>query len=328
MQESDSTETQNEELTKAFQPLYADLGVKDVREIPLLAHYTSTVVMESILKNEEIWLANPLYMNDHEEIGFGVIEGRAKVISSSKIKEAFTDERFYEQFQKSYYFAYAGFAEEQALDIFVLCFSEHHKLDIDGRLSLWRSYGADASGACIVFDPTKIETDADVPFVFLKVAYAPKDSRLSMIDAIIDNFCSLLKALPQSDFVAHHAAYCLFDRILLFSLFNKHIGFSEEDEWRLVYRRNIDEKNNYSGMIGYWLGKRGIEPKLKLKLRTLADFQPNGLELDQVVDRILLGPTATGTPSMKMVQRMLDLLGKSRLRNRVHSSSIPYRPTS
>jgi hypothetical protein len=33
----------------------------------LLAHYTSIPVLEAILRNNEIWLSNPLFMNDMEE---------------------------------------------------------------------------------------------------------------------------------------------------------------------------------------------------------------------------------------------------------------------
>ena len=35
---------------------------------PLLAHYTSISNLEKILKDDEIWLSNPLFMNDLEEV--------------------------------------------------------------------------------------------------------------------------------------------------------------------------------------------------------------------------------------------------------------------
>jgi len=42
---------------------------------PLLAHYTSVEVAEQIIKNEEIWLSHPFYMNDLEELRFGMLLG-------------------------------------------------------------------------------------------------------------------------------------------------------------------------------------------------------------------------------------------------------------
>ena len=44
---------------------------------PLLAHYTSITVLESILRNEQLWFSNPLFMNDTQEIRFGINEGIA-----------------------------------------------------------------------------------------------------------------------------------------------------------------------------------------------------------------------------------------------------------
>ena len=42
---------------------------------PLLAHYTSIEVIEKIIKNEEIWLSLPFYMNDLSELRFGMLQG-------------------------------------------------------------------------------------------------------------------------------------------------------------------------------------------------------------------------------------------------------------
>ena len=42
---------------------------------PLLAHYTSAANFELIVRNEELWLSHPFYMNDHEELRWGVEHG-------------------------------------------------------------------------------------------------------------------------------------------------------------------------------------------------------------------------------------------------------------
>ena len=46
-----------------------------IEKRPLLAHYTSIGVLEQIMKEGEVWLSNPLYMNDLEEVRFGVQQG-------------------------------------------------------------------------------------------------------------------------------------------------------------------------------------------------------------------------------------------------------------
>ena len=52
------------EIFQLFNSLYDDVEDSDRFEItkPLLAHYTSLSVLESILKNDEVWFSNPLLM--------------------------------------------------------------------------------------------------------------------------------------------------------------------------------------------------------------------------------------------------------------------------
>jgi hypothetical protein len=67
----------DQEIYDSFQPLWGDFGdyqwMLDNR--PLLAHYTSMQTLEQIMKNEEIWFSNPLFMNDLEEMRFGMNMG-------------------------------------------------------------------------------------------------------------------------------------------------------------------------------------------------------------------------------------------------------------
>ncbi|MFM8747851.1 MAG: DUF2971 domain-containing protein [Aestuariivirga sp.] len=279
----------DDEIRNIFLNLFDDSGPSDLESVPLLAHYTNAEVLESILKNEEIWLANPLYMNDQQEIRFGVIEGRDKVLASIEIKKAFSSAALYKTFTASFEYAYKSFADEQALDVFVLCFSAHRKNDYDGRLSMWRGYGGNASGACIVFDPKKVPEAEGVPFIFSSVVYASTVDRFLWIDKLIQRFCDLLVGTSLTETVALHAGHYLFERLKLFSLFNKHIGFFEEEEWRLVYRLDMDTSGKYKEMIDYKVGARGLEPKLKLKLRALTDFGSDGIIIENLIDRIILG---------------------------------------
>jgi hypothetical protein len=57
-----------------YDPLHEDFGVSDRldKSPPLLAHYTSVQVAEQIIKNEEIWFSHPFYMNDLEELRYGM----------------------------------------------------------------------------------------------------------------------------------------------------------------------------------------------------------------------------------------------------------------
>jgi hypothetical protein len=42
---------------------------------PLLAHYTSISTIEKIINSNELWFSNSLFMNDWEELRFGMNTG-------------------------------------------------------------------------------------------------------------------------------------------------------------------------------------------------------------------------------------------------------------
>jgi hypothetical protein len=71
-------------------PLWADIQEKDEfwSVQPHLAHYTSVANIERILASNEIWLSNPLYMNDHEEVAFGIHQGLRAVTESAEVARA------------------------------------------------------------------------------------------------------------------------------------------------------------------------------------------------------------------------------------------------
>ncbi|MBN9437157.1 hypothetical protein [Bosea sp. (in: a-proteobacteria)] len=64
------------DLTDAFRALFSDIPENSLEhDRPLLAHYTSIDALNKILTSNEIWLANPLFMNDHEELRWGILNG-------------------------------------------------------------------------------------------------------------------------------------------------------------------------------------------------------------------------------------------------------------
>jgi hypothetical protein len=67
-----------QEIGAAYGPLYARFEnmTRLLSDPPLLAHYTSIPVLENILEEETVWFSNPLFMNDVEEMRFGLVEGR------------------------------------------------------------------------------------------------------------------------------------------------------------------------------------------------------------------------------------------------------------
>lgn len=72
------------EIFKLFEPPFADLRGDDCfpKYRPLLAHYPSISVLEAILRSNEVWFSNPLFMNDMEEVRFGINAGASLFLAS------------------------------------------------------------------------------------------------------------------------------------------------------------------------------------------------------------------------------------------------------
>lgn len=307
-------------------PLWDDIGEKDQFNIkkPLLAHYTSIPVFEEILRNNEIWFSNPLFMNDIEEVRYGIITGEAIVRNNPVLKSSLKTIDRNNLFQFHFNKLYNDFSTNQVMDTYVLCLSEHNPQDLDGRLSMWRGYGKSGDGIAIVIDTSKLELIKGSPFIFSKVSYATTEQRNNFLENLILKLASILENTPIPDKSLAFVAFMLFERIKQFSLFTKHYGFHEEDEWRVVYTKGYYENHKIDTMFSYWVGPRGLEPKLKFKLNPI-DGLTGDISLINLVDRLILGPTASSPLTLATLYRVCDLLGFSELKNKICTSTIPFR---
>lgn len=295
---------------------------------PLLAHYTSISTLEKIVSTNQVWLSNPLYMNDLEELRFGMNAGAddfrasqhlAQVCGSSE-KHAFLVKRFDELF--------SNFDSNHALDTYVMCLSEHTPGKNDGLLSMWRGYGADGNGVAIVFDTAKLNPNEASPLIVGKVKYQSHPARLEWIDRKLYELSQVLATTQLTEDDLSLAAHVFIERLKLFALFTKHDGFSEEQEWRIVYMNERDPQGLMRPMFGYAITGRGVEPKLKLEFSRLAQVLGTGVTLESLVDLIILGPSISSTLSGNSVRRMLTIAGQEDLATLVTASSIPYRATT
>lgn len=315
------------EIWSAFGPLWDDIKQEAhfPQKRPLLAHYTSLQTLESIIGNGEIWFSNPLLMNDFEEVRFGMINGRDEVLSNIMIKEAFETEVRYNNFLQQFNARFKNFDEKEAIDLYVFCLSEHDPSDSDGRLSLWRGYGADGKGAALVIDTNNVPADDKLPLVVAPVQYATAQERLDWINNTLNSFSKIVQATEIPEDKIWLSAHALFERIYLFSVFSKHKSFDEEKEWRLAYIPHRDTVTLVGDQLSYFLGANGLEPKLKLNIEKLGVKLGTPMSIETLVHSIILGPQASSLISRAMMVRMLKELHKESLVQVLRSSSIPYR---
>jgi hypothetical protein len=318
----------NETIDRLFAPLWADVRHEDSFEVqkPLLAHYTSLEVLEKIIQSNEIWLSNPLLMNDVEELKFGILESVPRILGSEAIQSACQTPARAELFRNHFGSYFNQFANVQALDTYVFCFSEHSRGDNDGLLSMWRGYGGNGRGVAVVFDTSQIEPTEPSALILAKAHYLTAEQRLQWIDGAISTFSKLLASATVPDEKLHVAAHNLSERIKIFALYTKHPGFSEEREWRIAYVRSRDTDHRFKSLCGYVVGAKGIEPKLKLKIAPMDGVTTGPLSLERLIERIILGPSQSSPLAYGTVTRTLEQQGKSVLVNRVKTSGIPLRP--
>ncbi|TAK47534.1 MAG: DUF2971 domain-containing protein [Xanthobacteraceae bacterium] len=256
-----------DQIAKILEPynvLYASIETKTSPSEPiLLAHYTSVQVVEQILKNNEIWFANPLYMNDLDEMRAGLLLG-SQIFPEFAQQADGSAERTTRliQFYNHYL---AHLSTEVALDTYVFCLSEHPPGDTDGRLSMWREYGNKGNGAALVINTQKIHYQSHDPIILTKVTYKTNTEREQVLRTQLKSWAKLTKDANLSDDQLYLAAYAAFGFVKAVALITKHTGFNEENEWRAVYVPERDPLGYLKPCLDYFVGPRGVEPKLKYK---------------------------------------------------------------
>ncbi|MDH2357669.1 DUF2971 domain-containing protein [Bradyrhizobium sp. SSUT112] len=315
-------------LLDRFDGVYERLRTPIDGNQPLLAHYTSIRVLESILSKSEIWFANPLFMNDLQEMRYGLDGGTRFFSNLANLKIAGGTNTRAEILQKAYFHYFRHFDEHQAFDTYIFCLAEHDPQDNDGLLSMWRGYGQHGNGAAVVFDPSKVTMVPTSPLLITKVNYVSNEERLNEIDSVLGDWSTTTTGLQLSDDKLHLASYVAFSLIKGLALRTKHTGFSEEREWRVIYYPDRDTTNALKPYLHYHIGERGVEPKLKYKIGHIAGISADDLALERLLDRVILGPSLSSPLAKRSVERMLENIGRSQFKDLLRSSTIPLRPVS
>jgi len=315
------------EVHQAFEPLYSDIKpeAQFFNALPLLAHYTTIQTIERIIQSKQMWFSNPLYMNDIDEVRFGLIEGESAITSSQALSDACGSPDRKKLFMDAYGHYSRHYIEDHLADTYVLCFSRHEPTDNDGLLSMWRGYGGNGNGAAIVIDTAKLNALPTSSLILAHVEYATTQTRRDWLAALVTQFSGILAAQNLPDEQIHIAASALLNRVKLAALFSKHKGFDEEKEWRVVYMRERDQYKVFDPMLSYMTSARGIEKKLKFKITHQPGATSEDLSLSKVVDRIILGPTISSPNAAAAFKRMLAEHGEPDLIARVFASTIPFR---
>lgn len=304
---------------------------------PYLAHYTSLCVLEQIMKNDEIWFSHPSFMNDLQEMEFGIGVGTRLFFEFSLTHEFEDACGSYSRAQniRNFFAGHASnFDMRDASEIYVFCLSNHDESPgnsqyaDDGLLSMWRGYGANGNGAALVFKTDFLRLRVDSPLVFAKVSYLSNQERRPLLLEKLKQALSVVKNNTIPEDMLPIVAEWFFMIVKFFALRTKHKGFLEEQEWRIIYLPDLDRQQLLSPHISYYIGPKGIEPKLKMKLEPLKLDPRETWTFHSILHKVILGPSFSSPLAAEAVRKMLKAAGKEDFSEKLCVSGIPFRAPS
>lgn len=252
-----------------------------VNEIPeSLYHYTDSAGLHGLLIKNSIWLTSFKFMNDNRELVHGMeILGR-------KFEEFLNDGDYDADFIQTCRNVWA-FVLEEANDPdikpYIFCLSQ--KKD---HLSQWRGYGDFGRGFCVEFKYNELNTLDQQGIIIGKVQY---DERMfeALCADLVQNWLGLCLSDAQVNYniissanmrnlalLFMQAAYALCIKF-------KHVGFHEEEEWRL-----------------FTFIHRG-SPKLKYRAHRfgVADYHELIIDPLRMVTEVMSGPVGPAASYLK-----------------------------
>jgi Protein of unknown function (DUF2971) len=313
-----------------FQPAHAKRLLQLGNKRRDLVHYTSASNAMRILRNARVTLRNASLMNDFSEIDHGekcVLQawhsdlGRGKSTPySGKLAKILNS--ISPTILPAIEHEYDRNLAARKSDTFILSLAEHDDKREGrlGRLSMWRAYGG-RTNVAIVVDPTYLYGEAAGGAYSAPVIYSAVDSFTAqffkpLVESIEENYAEISKL--DRDYIVE----CLAFTLSSMSMTTKHPGFSEEQEWRIIYApwQNSDAK-----VASEILDIAGIPQKVQyVKLDGSADLSGK-LTVSEILKKIIIGPTEN---PWILYEAFVNELQKSGVKNpdsKVIVSDIPIR---
>ncbi|MDL2409975.1 DUF2971 domain-containing protein [Rhizobium calliandrae] len=284
-------------------------------------HYTSADTALKIIANEEVWMRKSTCMNDFNEIehGFSCLR-----LAYAEHKERFTAliEPSFPEFSKKLEDHFNGWLPSIRNSTYISCISEHENSeDLNGRLSMWRAYGGPTGVAIVVRSEPFLRPSDALQAYTSPVAYL-SEAQFSIefantLDGFEQNF-ALIVQLSEEQLLGH-----MFEVFRMAVLCTKHPGFAEEKEWRIVYSPSMYESTRIKPDIFTF---NGVPQKIfKIPLKSVESEGLVGIEVAQLIDRIIIGPTSFPVEIKEALGTVLQTRGIENPYGMIWMSEIPLR---
>lgn len=316
-------ESDIEKLKKIFHCDYHKRMEELKKSTNKLVHYTSASAGLKILQNKEMWMRRVSCMNDFSEVQ----HGKDLFIDLWKNTEKNIVQKLTSLFGDNgdVFNEVMGELEKisafNILHSYITCFSEHlESEDKYGRLSMWRGYGK-GTGIALVLKKDIFYSEYDeIDITTSPVAYLNEADIENKFDSLVENLERNkqeinFKNIPREDLDSFLRTWL---EVLILSI--KHPAFCEEKEWRVIsFEKAKGIKKDIIDLNGM------PQPVQKIPLSEKLQTDGDGFSVNEILDRIIIGPTQYAIPIYQALVEELEKLNVENAKGKVIFSDIPYR---
>lgn len=286
------------------------------------AYYTSADVAVSVLQKRQLWMRNTRLMNDFRETehGFECLQAAR----SSDLGRQFDHnlDQCIPGLSSEVHRVFDAWMPAIKADTYITCLSVHpHWEDAHGRLSMWRAYGGKAGVAIVIKSQGMFDTAINSGIVVSPVAYFTAGQFLAEFESVVRNIganAAYLRELGRAQLT-----WYIFSMFRAAVLCTKHPAFEEEKEWRIISSPSMYPPLLTTEDIEI---VRGTPQRvLKLNLVDRQDLEIDGLDISQILDRIIIGPCEFPDITYQAFFRLLESLNVREPANKIWRSNIPLR---
>ena len=309
-------------LLSIFHPRLARTLPRIEQDNVFFAHYTTAEAAMNILRSREVWLRKTCYMSDYTEVRHGIdclfkaCRGRVGELLAATLN------RLGDGIAQEATELFDGWRPYLEYDTYIACLSEHsNDDDAHGRLSMWRAF-SESTGVALVL--------RNAPFLAYTGPPGVSSSPVAYLDVVsfeVEMQSILERIASEEDFLRNQSretvAYAAFNMFRFAALCTKHKGFEEEKEWRIIHTPAKEFSPHSQKTI---VSVNGT-PQLiyKFRLQELPEVGNFGIEIPDLLDRIIIGPTKYPFAMREAFTMLLGELGVENPASHVQVSEIPLR---
>ncbi len=288
----------------------SDYSGNDFNPNDIFYHYTSEIALEGILEKRELWATNFSFLNDKNEILYGI-----KIVIEKINYFLDNKKKLDEYFIKLLENLKIRFENENMYpEVFVTSFiQEKNKNDVN----LWERYGNYNLGFKWEIIQQHARNYTNFNYFFSKVIY-DKGIQMHRIDSILRSAQESLAKISENEKESEFEIYrdCLFMALSIVITFFKHKAFINENEVRAAGIISHDKMNEYYEYIHFTKISQKVKPYIKL-------IQWDFVDDNYIIEEILIGPTNYPKSSEKLVNMFLKKHNYKHIK--VEKADVPLR---